>query len=371
MKYNPIYKALFALILFLGLASCDDRELVQVENTGAPIVMDLSQDHIFLDKNYPNNPALTVSWQPGTYSVPVAINYKIEASITNDFKTKYTLGTVAESFRTVTYTVSQMNTAAQTIGLTTDVEGEMFVRVTSYIGSEQLSAVSNVTSVKITPYALAYPTFYLVGAASAVGWDSGNALEMYKKENMSYIYTYMQPENFRFLGQQAWSPINYSIDAPGTDAASRYFKQTSPNIVFGDHENMKFTGAEGIYKISINADGNVQSLDATASPLGFNYPNLYLVGSMNGWSAATAPEMTKTADGEFEISANLGAGSEMKFLGQRDFAALEWANILKDNDGNSGFLGPKGDNSNIKFDGDGGAYTIKVNLKKGTYKIAK
>lgn len=370
MKNNHLINAIFALLIFLGLSSCDDRELVQVENNAAPIVMDLSAEHVFLDKNYPDNPALNVNWTQAKYTVPVEVNYKIEVSKTNDFKTPFTLGTLGQSIRTATYTVSQMNTAAQTIGLTTNVEGKMYVRVISSLGTNQIVATSNITSVMITPYALTYPTFYLVGAATYVGWNSGTAQELYKKDNKSYIYTYMTPESFRFLGQQAWSPINYSIDNPGTDATSRYFKQTSPNIVFGDHENMKFTDPAGIYFLEINATGDVQSLNASKSSLGFDYPNLYAVGSINGWDAGSAVAMTKTDQG-FELTTTLGANSELKFLGQQSWGALEWGNILKDNNGNSGFLGPKDSNSNIVFNGDGGSYKITVNLKAGTYTILK
>lgn len=369
MKNKYIINAFYALLLVFGLTSCDDRELVEVENTAAPIVMDLSAQKIILDKNYPDNPALTVSWTQAAYSVPVEVSYKIEASADKDFKTPYVVGTVAQSLRTATYTVSQINTAAQTIGLTKDVEGKMFLRVTSSLGSNQIKAISNVTSLTVTPYALEYPTFFLVGAASYVGWNSGTAQELYKKDNFSYIYTFMTPENFRFLGQQAWDPINYSIDAPGTDAPKRFFKQTSANIVFGDHENMKFTDAAGIYKLEINADGAVQSLNATRSALGFEYPNLYVVGTLNGWDAATAVAMTPKPDGVFELTTNLGANSEMKFLGQQSWGDLEWGHILKDNNGNSGFIGPKNDNSNIIFNGNGGSYKITVNLKAGTYTI--
>lgn len=369
MKNKYIINAFAALLLMIGLTSCDNRELVQVDNSAAPIAMDLSAEHIFLDKNYPDNPALNVSWTQAAYTVPVEVNYKIEASKDKDFKTPYVLGTVAQSLRTATYTVSQLNTAAQTIGLTKNIEGKMFLRVISALGANQIKAVSNVTTVNVTPYALEYPNFYLVGAASYVGWNSGVAQALYKMDKFSYIYTYLSQESFRFLGQQAWSPINYSIDNPGTDAASRYFKQTSANIVFSDRENMKFTGAAGIYKIEINADGAVQSLNATASPLGFEYPNLYVVGSLNGWNAANAIPMTRKSEGVFELTTTLGANTEMKFLGQQAFASLEWGNILKNNNGNSGFLGPKEDNSNIVFNGNGGSYKITVNLKAGTYTI--
>lgn len=369
MKNNHLYKALFALLIFVGLYSCDDRELVQVENTAAPIVMNLSQEHIFLDKNYPDNPALNVSWSQAAYSVPVEITYKIEASATADFKTPYSMGTVAQSVRTVTYTVNQLNTAARTLGLVQDVEGQLFLRVTSYLGNNAIEAVSNVTSVFVTPYALVYPSFYLVGNASYVGWNSGSAQILYKKDNKSYIYTYMKPDNFRFLGQQAWDPINYSIDDPGTKEANRYFKETSSNIVFGDNENMKFTGTEGIYLLEINADGDKKSLTATKSSLGYDYPNLYMAGSMNGWSAANPIELTKVEEGVFEVTTTLDAGAEFKFLGQKDWGNLEWGHILKDNNGNSGFLGPKGDDGNIKYDGAAGSYKITVNLKAGTYTI--
>ena len=114
MKNKYIINAFAALLLMIGLTSCDNRELVQVDNSAAPIAMDLSAEHIFLDKNYPDNPALNVSWTQAAYTVPVEVNYKIEASKDKDFKTPYVLGTVAQSLRTATYTVSQLNTAAQT-----------------------------------------------------------------------------------------------------------------------------------------------------------------------------------------------------------------------------------------------------------------
>jgi hypothetical protein len=90
---------------------------------------------------------------------------------------------------------------------------------------------------------------------------------------------------------------------------------------------------------------------------------------LNGWNAANAIPMTRKSEGVFELTTTLGANTEMKFLGQQAFASLEWGNILKNNNGNSGFLGPKEDNSNIVFNGNGGSYKITVNLKAGTYTI--
>ena len=124
-----------------------------------------------------------------------------------------------------------------------------------------------------------------------------------------------------------------------------------------------------IYKISINATAAERVLKIDASPLGYDYPELYLVGSINNWDVANPLTMTKLDTGVFELTTNLPANAEFKIVGQKDWGSLEWGNILKNNNGNSGFLGPKDDDSNIVFAGNGGSYKITVNLKAGTYKI--
>ncbi|MCG2792651.1 MAG: SusE domain-containing protein [Weeksellaceae bacterium] len=373
MKTNILNKILLAFLAIIMMTACDDRELVTVENTSAAMVVDLSTTNLFLDQNFPANPALTVSWSAAGYSVPVSVSYNVEVSADAAFTSPKLVSSVTDSNRTVTYTASQMNAAAQSIGLVANASGKMYLRVTSYLGSNSIPIKSNVTSLMITPYKLVYPDFYLVGAASYVGWTATSAQILYKQDNLSIIYTYLEKDqNFRFLGQKDWNPINYSIDDSGTDAANRYFKSTSSNIVFGDHENMKFTGETGIYKIVIDADKAVQSLKATISPIpAFDIPQVYLVGNVagNGWSAENAVEMTSAGTGIFEYTTTLPADAEFKFLGQKSFGNLEWGNLSAA--GNSGFLGPKGDNDNIKFVGDGSAYKITVNIKAGTYKIVK
>ena len=133
---------------------------------------------------------------------------------------------------------------------------------------------------------------------------------------------------------------------------------------------MKFTGATGIYKVTINAAEGVQSLDASESPIkDFDFPEIYIVGTVNGWDAASAMTLTKVKTGVYEITTKLDDNSEFKFIGQKSWGNLEWGNVMKDNNGNSGFLGPKGDNGNVKFNGGGNSHKITVNLKAGIYTI--
>lgn len=373
MKRNIINKVLFIFFAIISFIACEDRDLIKIDNQSAPIMLDVSAEKLVLDRNFPNNPAITLSWQSATYTVPTEIKYKVEVSKDNAFTKPYTLGTVAGSSRAVTFSVEQMNQASQAIGLAPYVEAKMYIRVSSYLGatSENLVAKSNITSITITPYVLEYPNFYLVGAASYVGWSDTNAQILHKSENFSYIYTYLENNQaFRFLGQQSWNPINYSIDQDGTRANYRYFKQVSSNLIQDGDENMKFTGNSGIYKVKIDATKNIQSLDITESPIpGFDFSEIYLVGTINGWDAANAIPMTKISTGKYEYTLKLDNGTAFKILGQKSWDNLEWGNIS--GAGNTGFLGPKGDNGDIKFEGGGNTYKITVDVKAGIYNIVQ
>lgn len=372
MKNKIINRILLVAVMLLGLSSCEDREIITVDNGNAPIIMDLSTSTLNLDSNFPDNPALTVSWNPASYTVPTEIKYKIQASATEDFSNPQDMGTTDKSIRTQTFTTAQMNTAAKSIGLLPGVPAKMYLRVQSFLGTGALVETSNVTYVTITPYVLVYPTFYLVGEAAYMGWNAGSAQKFYKDENFSYMYTYLEKDkNFRFLGQQDWNPINYSIDLDGTRDAYRYFKQVSSNIIQapgGDDENMRFTGDTGIYKITINADKSVQSLKAEASAIpGYDFPTIYF--NKKGDAPESAVAMTKTSLGVYEYTTPLSNGVQFKFLGQQSAGDLEWGNISKD--GDTGYLGPKGDNGYIQKDGNGDNYKITVNLKAGVYTLTK
>lgn len=366
----------FAIIAVLGLIACDDRNDTIIDTAKSPIVVDLSTSKLILDSNFPKNPALTIFWDATQYTVPTEIQYRIEVSSDDKFTKPFTLNTLKESIRSSTFTAEQMNTAAVSIGLVPYVEGKMYIRVISYLGSNNsMVATSNITSLKITPYKLSYPDFYLVGEASYVGWNAGGSQILYKSDNFSTIYTYLENgKNFRFLGQQGWDGINYSINSDGIRDNYKYFKQASSNIAKadGDDENMKFSGTTGIYKLTIDATSEIKSITAIASPIfGYDFAEVYLVGNIggNGWDAANALTMTKVSTGVYEFTTTLPADAEFKIIGQKSWGDLDWGNIS--GTGNSGFIGPKGDNGNIKFVGDGSLYKITVNLKAGIYTIKK
>lgn len=252
---NIIKTILFAFAVMFSLISCENREVIIVDKESAPIILDLSKDALVLDQHFPNNPALTLTWEPAKYTVPTEINYRIEASKTQDFTKPFVLGSFNQSVTSASFNVAQMNEAAGGLALETGMANPVYLRVVSYLGSPQyLQNTSNVTKLMLTPYEVVYPDFYLVGAASSIGWDAAKALKFTKNKELSTLTTTLKEgETFRFLGQNDWNPLNYSIDQAGTREKYRYFKQVTSNVVFADEENMKFTGKTGTYKITINA----------------------------------------------------------------------------------------------------------------------
>ncbi len=321
-----------------------------------------------LDSNTPSATVTTITWSDyATYGVDVVYTVDAAKKGTTDFKQ---LGTVTND-KVLEITHNQLNQIAIDAGVNPDTEGELDVQVTASTTSTggNITKTSATITIKVTPFLPEYPTFYLVGDASVVGWNAGSSLLINKNEQISKVYTYLENgKSFRFLGQQAWDPLNYSIDEEGINPAYRYFKTVSSNIVKDGDENMKFTGATGIYKLEINADLATKSLEATASPIpGWSFGAVYIVGSINGWDAGNAFQMTNLGDGKYEYTTNIPDGAEFKFLGQKSWGDLDWGNIS--GGGNSGYLGPKGDNGNISFNGGGNSHKISIDLKKGTYTI--
>lgn len=210
------------------------------------------------------------------------------------------------------------------------------------------------------------PDLFLVGAATANGWNEGNRVAMYRDGSSRVVYTYLKQkasndDQFRFIDvNNGWNGnfgFPFFSSVPSTITA----------VPASGDGNMFFTGATGIYKITVSID---KELSIEATTLGYDYPEMYIVGSINGWNEKAAPAMTKESEGVFSYTTQLSNDAQFKFIGQQAWAEKEWADIS--GEGNSGFIAPKGSNNNIKFSGDGTSnYKITFFLKEGKYTIVK
>ncbi|AZA76035.1 SusF/SusE family outer membrane protein [Chryseobacterium sp. G0186] len=361
------FKIFIALVLGVFVISCekDEDQAVLGEGTNPSLTADVKV--LVLDKDHENDKAVKFDWVNPKFNIQVAFNNALEiAKAGTSFQNAKSVDVVAKDL-TVTYTIRDFNKMMLDAGILPGTTSQIEIRLRSKVGD--ITLYSSPVAITVTPYLTEFPSFYLVGEASAVGWNASSAQLLYKKDNLSTIYTYLETgKAFRFLGQQDWNPINYSLDAAGIKTENKYFKTWSPNLAASPAENIQFNGPTGMYKIVIDADATQKSIAVTPSPINnWNPANLYIVGTVNGWDSGTAIPMSSLGNGKFEYTTALPAASEFKFLGQQSWGDLDWGNITTD--GNTGYIGPKGSNGNIKFDGTGGSYKITVDVKLGIYTI--
>ncbi|BAP30826.1 uncharacterized protein CHSO_1789 [Chryseobacterium sp. StRB126] len=362
-----IFKIISMVFIGLLVISCEkDEDQAVLQQTKNSALASDAKTLVLLRDNEADK-AVKFDWTNPQYNISVVYNNSLEfAKKDTGFKDAKSVDVNAKDLST-TYSVKEFNKIMNDAGFLPEKIVDVDVRMKTSVGNAVF--YSNVISMTVTPYLAEYPPFYLVGEASAVGWNAGNAQLLYKDENISTIYTYLEKgKAFRFLGQQAWDPTNYSLDAAGIKDGNKYFKTWSTNLSVADAENIKFNGESGIYKIVVDSEPVKKTLTISSSSISlWNPTNLYLVGSVNGWNIGGAIPMTNLGDGKFEHIIALSAGSQLKFVGQQSWGELEWGDLKADS--NTGYLAPKGSNGNIKFDGTGGNYKITVDLKLGVYSI--
>lgn len=276
MKNNILKHFVLATATIIGLTSCEDREIITIENQSAPIVMDLSAQNLVLDSNFPANPALTINWEAATFTVPVEVKYQVAISATEAFTDpKILLLSTLDNFKS--FTTLEMNNAAKSVGLVPDVVQKMYFRVSSFTGSNNdLLQQSNVTVLSIKPY-LARPTYnfselFLIGDATAGGWDNlttnGNLIPLLKTSDASkYEFTGLfKPGGFKMIRVKGdWTAqfgLGASTGALSTDGGSG-------NISIA---------TEGYYKLTVDTTSLTYTLVPVTNP-GTTYANISIIGT--------------------------------------------------------------------------------------------
>lgn len=277
---NNIFKHFFlATATVLGLASCEDREIITLENQSAPIVMDLSAQNLVLDSNFPANPALTINWDAATFTVPVEVKYQVEISASDAFTDpKILVLSTLDTYKS--FTTLEMNNAAKSIGLVPDVVQKMYFRVSSFTGSNNdLLQNSNVTVLSIKPY-LARPTYaftdlYLIGDATAGGWDNlatnGNLIPMLKTSTASkYEFTGLfKAGGFKMIKVKGDWTAQFGLGSVTGQLSSD-----------GGSGNISIA-TEGYYKLTVDTASLTYTLVPVTNP-GTTYTNLSVIGTATG-----------------------------------------------------------------------------------------
>lgn len=261
----------FSAVSFIGLIlllfqSCDDTsETFTISAPTAPVLADLSFAKLELDAVNTSNPALTLNWDKADYGIQAGINYAIQFSKEDTFAEPVTASTITGK-NSITLSINEVNAAAGNAGLNPFEWTDIHVRIVSSLGSQNNEAsASNFLTLSVYPYFnYVFEDYYLVGDASAPGWNNNNnnpPLFRDASDSNTFYYTGKWADNGHFkvletkgLWQPQW----------GTNDGSTI--EGNPGTGSSDPERLPYGGGNGIpegyYTFKINFASKTFTFDA-------------------------------------------------------------------------------------------------------------
>jgi hypothetical protein len=263
------------------------------------------------------NVAERFTWEAPDFGVQSNVTYNLEYSIEGTFETSEVLASTNETQNAVT--VEQIfNIATQELGLDTDPEtntvdengdpvldengdpipndsGELFLRVNAQLGSEDAeNAPESVSETIVMNIQMVeegdgggpnFKNLFLVGAATAPGWDNGNnnpPLVRDPENPNAFTFTgKFLDDQFKILEQRGgWQP-QWGLDPDSGEV-------TSSDILGADPDVFTVPSGEGYYTININIDDLTYSIEATDISSAPTYSTIGIIGSAttgddSGW----------------------------------------------------------------------------------------
>ena len=355
MKTISILKKIGLLsILFSLLWSCTDEDNTQYNKGNQLLEVSASKDEVTLDALNPNSEAVKFTWTTGTNNgTGLAINYTFQLDKEGG---NFENGVSVEIGRNI-YELSYKNEELNEIyinkfGLEPMTEAAFQYRIVANVASEDIAAqASPVKNIKIKSHKPITKTLYIVGDATANGWDAGKATEMTAVTNTPKAFTwtgFLKAGEFKF------------ITTLGSLLPSYHKAKDDFSLVLRESESdtdNKFTITEGgTYTINVNLITLAINVTKKEGP---EYSQLWFVGNATNWEFK---EMTVDALDPFVFHYNddLSKGGEFKIGTTTDFTTASFYRPSVDKTGAG---------TNLKVEKWAGDPDNKWNIAGGTYKI--
>ncbi|MHC1775752.1 MAG: SusE domain-containing protein [Lentimicrobium sp.] len=325
-------KTLFFMIALAGIVvfnSCKKEGYEPVlEKSGAPVINSPANNSTYvLLEAQKNDPFESFTWDAADYNINAGRNWEyMNSDKLGDLTYTVQLDTESDNFSSpialtattstsFSMTVGELNGKLLAMGLATETAHNLVLRVVGdlSITSELDNIYSETVKFTVTPFeaAIVYPSIYMLGDATAPGWDNANALPLFAfSETQFAIVANLAGEGkflkfIRTLG--AWAP-QWGTDATGTGESGPLVYR--PDETVADPPAIPAPAAEGDYRIF----ADIQNLTYTITKAS---ETLYLLGDGTppGWDNAGALPLTKVSPGVFEITTTLnGSGLFFKFI---------------------------------------------------------
>lgn len=285
---------LFTISAFIVM-SCKEEEPLGPAKANVQ-VLSASASSVVLNQKNANSNAVTFNWTSGTnHGTQGAIDYTLQFDKAgNNFAAplQVSLGRVVYSN---SYKVSDFNNLLKNeLQLEPGISSQIEVRVKSVTTEPSIEPdYSNVVTLEATPYAPVSSTLFLIGSATANGWDAGQATAL--NENTE------QPGTFTYQGTFTAGEFKF-ITTLGEFLPSYNKGEDNDHIILRTEDSQpddKFIiDQAGVYSVKVNLlDLSFEIEKMDASP----YSELWIVGDAtpNGWNIDNPNVMKQSSNDPF------------------------------------------------------------------------
>lgn len=243
---------------------------------------------VVLSQDTSGDDAITVSWNDPDFSDDnsTEVNYSVEASLSGtDFENVELMGMTTENSLSLTH--FELNEIALDAGLEATVQGSLDVRISSLVETSNgnIERISDAITIDVTPYSGPLTNLFLVGAATAPGWNNdNNNPALVRDPNDPNVFTYtgrFLNGQFKVLEQRGgWQP-QWGVGSNG-DLASSEDLGEDPGV-------FEIVDGEGYYTMNMNLSNNTYSIVPFDESSAANYSTIGIIGSAtpNGWNSDT------------------------------------------------------------------------------------
>ena len=354
-----IVQFLMVAVIILLTVRCEDtapKVTYDPAEVTAPVAS-VTTTSVVLKQANKNDKAIEFDWSAADFAFESYTTYTVQIDkASGDFTTS--ISYPVNTLLTKSFTHGEFNDATIRLGLPSDVEATIKVRVVASAG-KLVNVSSNVLSVTVTPYSSEppYVTVYMVGPATEAGWDANVAVPMFRDPDNSLAYSYIGHFNqgqLKFLAIPGkWAPLW------GTNAANAVVLRPLDS----DPDPWAFwVDKDSYYKVTLNVITLEYSLTEYDPSAATQFDVIYISGSFNGWG--DLPLSATTANPHiWKIEYSFDNDIELKFH------TASWSVQYGPRTGRGKLYGqaPQGAGNDDKVAVKAGSYTIIFNDITGDY----
>jgi hypothetical protein len=290
-KHRNLFVAALAvcMVSLLAFDSCKKFENFAPKDPNGPLAVSVSDQALVLNEANANATALTFNWTTGSnHTTETSIHYVLQV----DKQESHFASPLTNDLGTATYTVAYTTAALNALALTywNALPGQALnleARVYTVLGDGTIKGdTSDAVSFSITPYEPVSKSLYIVGTATAAGWDAAAADSLVPDPDLPGEFHYtgtLTPGEFKFVTTRGATLLpSYNKGADSVHLAYRT-ESSQPDNLFS------ITNPD-VYTIDVNLIALSIHISKVEAPL---YSQLWIVGDAtpNGWNIDNPNEM--------------------------------------------------------------------------------